>query len=117
MFKGIEVHLPAINLDDISVNTLKDFADRHNDHLEGGADTRLTLIRVIRHELPEIGRYLHVMDTAEGLLMIYVPDFWTAHNGTDVFEQLYPYLHEIGLYQFSDFMGVITDYNDDYFRA
>lgn len=118
MFSGIEVHFPAVNLSDISTETLKKFAELHHDRytIDGGdGNFVMALIRVIRRDLPEFGGRFHMIDDPDGVYMVFVPSAMGTYSYDEMFEKVYPYLKELGVYGFADYMGVLTAYDDKYF--
>lgn len=118
MFTGIEVYFPSLNISDIPVTKLQKFAEAHNDQeaILYPDSLPYTVARVTRREIPDVGKLLHVFESEEGITMILIPDVWGKYDYDAIFESVYPYLKEIGVQNLVPFMGVLTDYDEKYFK-
>lgn len=118
MYKGIEVYFPSLNISEIFVEKWHEFAENHNDQESILYPDSLpyTMLRVIRHEHPEIGKLFHIFASDEGTVMILIPDAWGKYDYDAIFDIIHPYLIEIGVPNLVPFMGVLTDYDEKYFK-
>ena len=97
---------PAINLSELSVSTLKKFAEKHGDHyaLEV-ADTQpeflpKTVIRVMHDRLDAD---FAMLSDGEDTFAVYIPNAFKDITYTEFFNAAYPYLRDLGLYNFDHF--------------
>lgn len=101
---------PAINLSELSTETLKKFAEKYGDHyaLEI-ADTQpeflpKTVIRVMHDRL---NVDFAMLSDGEDTFAVYIPNPFQDVTYTEFFNAAYPYLRDLELFNFDPFDVVI----------
>lgn len=114
-----EMILPAIDLTEVSHETIMRFAEKHGDQFtldvgnEPDTEEATILKTVTRVIKAETGLYFKVEKVDEGFTAVYVPDIYNGISYDDLCEKIYPYIHELGRYGFDRFEALVTPYNND----
>ena len=115
--KGFEYSLPAVDLSFISDEDIQKFAKNHGvteeqltpyqlDDDWGKARLFYTIVK------KETGLSFTLGTTSEGCCMIWTPNLFGDISYSEMFDIMYPYLREIGEYNFLRFNAEVTEFED-----
>ena len=115
--KGFEYTFPAVDLSFIDNEDILKFAKRHGVteeqltpyHLDDDWDKARLFYNVVRKET-ELSFKLGT--TSEGCCMIWIPNLFGDISYSEMFDIMYPYLREIGEYNFQHFDAEVCEFED-----
>ena len=101
---------PAINLSELGTETLKKFAEKHGDqYLLEIADTHPELLPkiVIKIMRDKLNADFALLSDGKSDFAVYIPNAFSDITYTEFFDRAYPYLRDLGLFNFDLFDATI----------